>query len=508
MITAGRVIPRSEAGEPSAEVTAHSSTQAPRVEWSGMWRASALYSVAGALGKVGALVTVPFVTRALGRSDYGLLDLATALVALATMIGGFSAELPAARFASAEPGRRRQVLATYVSTVTLLSLVIAVSLAAAASFVAKSIWQAPDAAPLVVISAGAIVLTAIQVASWNVHRLHARAGTYAVLSIIDMTLKVSLILVVVALGGRVSSIVIAYVAVAAVGAGLGLWTIRHDLGWPISRSLMPRLLAKGAPFTVTAVAFVVAGYGVRGIVAEAGSTSAVGEMAIGLRVASVLALPLAAFQFAWAPIGITADQSASSRHAFFGSIFRLITVGGLAAVAVSALSPEVIGIVAGSEFSAGADAVSGLTMATVLNTAFFMVAVASSAAEMSMWAVAMTALGGGALQVIATATLATALPEMAAVSVGAALGNAAALGTLLVLLRGHAVEHWRLIVAATGVAVAVTLIMQVLLTSGAPPIVRWPVGLGAGILMALLLARRARSTTETQPEASATPSQQ
>ena len=57
----------------------------------------ACYVVAGALGKAGALITIPIVTRALGPSEYGLLDLSTSLIALATLIGGLSAELPARR---------------------------------------------------------------------------------------------------------------------------------------------------------------------------------------------------------------------------------------------------------------------------------------------------------------------------------------------------------------------------------------------------------------------------
>jgi len=498
----GLVVDKSGAAGPPRAATTDTSQRTRGVHWRGMWRASALYSVAGALGKVGALLTVPVVTRALGRSDYGLLDLATALIAMATVIGGFSAELPAARFASAHPERGRQVLATYVGTVTVLSAAIAAAVALAAPLIADSVWEAPDATSLVLLSSAAIALIGVQLGAWNVHRLHARAGAYAVLSIIDMGLKVSLILAAVLLGGGVEAILVAYIAAAAVGAILGIWTIRGDLYWPLSLPFVPRLLGGGAPFIVTAVAFVVAGYWVRGLVAEAGSTSAVGEMAIAVRIASLLALPLAAFQFAWAPVGMTADQTPASRNAFFGSIFGVIAIGGLAAVGLSAFSPEVVRFFAGTAFAAGVDAVPGLAMATVLTTAFFMLAVAASAAEMSIWVVAITAAGGGALQVIATALLIGLLPEMTAVSLGAVLGSAAAVITLLAL-RGGAVDRSPLIGAATAAAVALTVMLQMLLAPDTPDYVRWGIGVVAWVLPASLLVRGARSA-----KPSATPLQQ
>jgi O-antigen/teichoic acid export membrane protein len=467
-----------------------------------MWHASALYSVAGGLGKIGALITVPVVTRALGRSDYGLLDLATALIALSTLIGGFSAELPAARLAAADGRRRPRVLATYVATVTLLSLAIALTIAIGAPLIADSVWNSPAAAPLVLLSSAAIALTGVQLATWNVHRLRARAGVYAVLSIIDMVLKISLILLAVSLGLGVEGILGAYIAAAAVGAGLGLVTVRKDLGWPPDVVLGPRLIGGGAAFTVTAVAFVVAGYWVRGFVADAGSTSAVGEMAIAVRIGSVLALPLASFQFAWAPVGMTADPSAETRSAFFGSIFGVITVGSLVAMALSAFSPEIIQVFAGSEFAAGGDAVPGLALACVLNAAFFMLAVAAAAAEMSMRVVATTAIGGSALQIFTTAWLLNSLPEMTAVSVGAAIGNTVALLTLLAL-RADAVERFRMIGAASVGAVAATLAMQALIASDAPSPVRWGVGVAALIAGAYVLARglsrRRRSAESAAP---------
>ena len=332
------------------------------------------------------------------------------------MVAGFSAELPAARLAALDHGQRRQTLATYVTTVALLSITIAAAVALAAPLIASSIWQAKDAAPLVEVSALLIAFTGVQIASWNVHRLQGRPAKYALLSSADMGLRWSNSGAVIT-GGGIGAVLGAYLAVAAVGAGLGIWTIRGDIALPISREVVPRLLSGGAAFTLTTAAFVVAGYVVRGLVAGAGSTTAVASWQLAFA-------PRACWHSLWprfnthgAP-GHDSGTLRASKRAIQTSITGVIVLGGLACVGISALSTEIVAVIAGSEFGAAAAATPGLALATVLNTAFVVLAVASSAAQLSMWAIAIIAFCGSGLQIVATALLLGVLSEMPAASMG------------------------------------------------------------------------------------------
>src|SRR5436853_6708230 len=94
-------------------------------------RHSALYGLAGAIGKAVALVTVPVLTRLLTPREYGLADLASGLAAVCVIVAMFAGDIPAARLLGSRTNTpsRRAVLATYFwSTVTVAVLISAVLL--------------------------------------------------------------------------------------------------------------------------------------------------------------------------------------------------------------------------------------------------------------------------------------------------------------------------------------------------------------------------------------------
>ena len=77
---------------------------------------SALYGLAGALGKAVALLTVPILTRILTPAEYGLADLANAFAGVLAIVATFAGDIPAARLmgsATTAVGRRT-ILSSYV----------------------------------------------------------------------------------------------------------------------------------------------------------------------------------------------------------------------------------------------------------------------------------------------------------------------------------------------------------------------------------------------------------
>jgi len=438
-------------------------------------RASALYGVAGAVGKAGALITVPIVTRALGPDEYGLLDLSITLIALATLIGGLSAELPAARLAADHPTKRASILTTYLATVTVATGLLAVALYVGHDATAEVVWQQPSAGPLVAIASVAVFLTAIQLATWNIHRLQDRPRAYALLSTADMILKVTLIVIAALVGNSADAVVFVYLLVAAVGAVAGLWSVRQDLRLEVASSVIPSMLRGGAIFTVIAVAFVASGYAVRAILSAGAGASAVGEMGVAVRLASVLALPLAAFQFAWAPPSMAAGPSPASRRMFRDSTIGVLLVGGFAALVLAGFSSEAVTILAGGAFAPAAAAVPGLAVSTVLATGFFMLGVAASVAQIRLSHAALAAVIGASLQVLVTSIAFSSLGEQAAVGTGALVGYEVAILLLIAASRGMAVERSGLIAVVTVAMTLAAVVVQVTITLDLS-ILRWAIG--------------------------------
>jgi O-antigen/teichoic acid export membrane protein len=463
----------------STTTQAHQSLRGERTH---LGRASVLYSASGIIGKVGALLTVPIVTRALGATDYGLLDLAVSLMGLATMVGGFSAELPAARLISERPVLRSAVLSTYVATATALTLLAALAIASLSGAIAQDIWLRPDARGIVLITAAAISLNGIQLATWNLHRIRNRPRVFAWLSVIDMTLKVSLIWAAAITGGGAQGIITVYLVAAGIGAVLGLWTARRDLVLQGDLSFVPPLLRGGALFTIMAVAFVGSTYASRALVAEFGGGEAVGAMALALKVASVLALPLRGFQLAWGPASVTAVASERSRQDFSREIVAVLWAGGLSALALGAVAPEVVLVAGGASFSAAASAVPGFSMATALAAAFFMVGVACVVSGTPVWKAGLAAAGGAFTQVLVTAAGLDSVGAQVAAGTGAVVGQATAIVILLALSDG-AVAKARVIIAISIGAVVASVcagaVMELPFVAA-----RWAVGLAVGAIVA------------------------
>ena len=334
-------------------------------------------------------------------------------------------------------------------------------------------------------------LTGIQLATWNIHRLQDRPRAYAVLSTVDMGLKVVLIVIAALAGNSAGPVVFVYLLVAGVGAIAGLWSVRSDLRLEVVSSVVPSMLRGGAIFTVIAVSFVASGYAVRAILSADAGASAVGEMGVAVRLASVLALPLAAFQFAWAPPSMAAGPSPASRRMFLDSTIGVLLVGGLAALVLAGFSSEAVTILAGGAFASAAAAVSGLATSTVLATGFFMLGVATSVAQIRLSHAALAAVIGASVQVLVTSMALSTLGEQAAVGTGALVGYEVAILLLIAAARGMAVERSGLIAAVTLAFTAAAIVVQATITLDLS-IVRWTIGAASTATLLLVVSRYLR----------------
>lgn len=458
-------------------------------------RASALYGAAGVVGKAGALVTVPVVTRALGPAEYGILDLSTSMIGLATLVGGLSAELPTARLAADHREHRNALLTTYAVTVLAITALIAVFLIVAHDLVAAAVWNEPAAGPVVIAASGAIFLTSIQLATWNIHRLQDRPKSYAALSLIDIVLKASLIVAVAFADAQAADIVTVYLGVAGVGAVAGIWSVRSDLTRRILPWAIRPMIVSGAVFTVIAVSFIAAGFAVRSLLSGEAGQTAVGHMGVAVRLASALSLPLAAFQFAWAPPSIAASQSFASRRMFGQSTLGVLVIGGFAAVLVGGAATEAVTVLAGAEFEPAAAAVPGLAASTVLAAAFFMLGVGMSAARLSLLRAAMAAVAGAAIQFIVTAVALGPLGDLPAVGAASVVGHACAVLLALAAGRNRLVDDRALLVVGTAGITAAALSIQLMVMLDLT-VLRWLVvgmstlGLGVVVVRGFSMASR------------------
>jgi len=393
---------------------------------------SALYGLAGALGKALALLTVPILSRLLKPAEYGLTDLATSLAALLVMVAMFAGEIPAARIAglAKQANDRRTILSSYVWTTAATGVLIAVLLLPFSAIVAGGVWSSPGSIGVVLLVLLLIPISTVQASLIATHRIDGKPLEFAALATIDLLSQMVLAVLFVLLGWGAMGVVAGFVVGSLIGllaVVLNRWslvTTRPD--WRLGRAL----LGEGMAFLPAALGFVVASYAVRYLLVDSQGTDAVGQFAVATRLAGGMALATAAFSMAWGPFGLALPDNAQTAGLFGRVLRRYAAVTVLASLAIGAVGPEVVTIVSGSDYANAGTLLPGLLLAAAMAGGFYLLLVAAGISRRG-GAVALAAIAGALVQVVASAVL---LPWLGlqAVGLAAVLGQAVALGMLVI----------------------------------------------------------------------------
>ena len=419
---------------------------------------SALYGLAGALGKALALLTVPILTRLLTPAEYGLADLANALAATLAIVATFAGDIPAARLmgiATAAEDRPR-ILSSYVWASAAAALAVALIVLPFSGFIATDLWAAPGNIGLVLLAVLLVPIGTVQATLVTTQRLQARPLPFAVLATIDLLAQMILAVVFAALGWGPLGVVLGFVVGSFIGlaaaAVYGSDIVLSRPSWPLSREMV----VEGLPFVPAIIGAVVANYVVRYLLVETGGQHDVGLFAVAIRLAGGMALVTGAFSMAWGPFGLGLPDSEQTSR-LFGRVMRafaLLTV--LASLAAGAIAPELISVLSGGAYRDAATMLPGLLVAAALAGGFYVLLVAAGVSRRGR-AVGYAAVAGGIVQVAATALL---LPwvGLQSVGIGAVLGQGLAL-IILISVVGGSVHRGReaVIVMCLGGAAAVIL---------------------------------------------------
>jgi O-antigen/teichoic acid export membrane protein len=427
---------------------------------------SALYAFAGALNKVLALVTVPILTRALSPPGYGIAELATTLAALLTAVALFGADMPAARLAAtaSQLGEKTRVYTSYVASIVGLGLLAGAAVWVFSSNIAAGLWASPSAVDLARLVGLLIPVAAARGALVTIQRIQGRAGTFAILATVDLVAKLTLAVVFVLTGQGPAGVVRGFLLGNVVGLAAALSVTWRALAmWP-SKDTAARLLAGGLAFLPSVIAFLLADYAIRFIVADRMGIAAVGQLAAAARVASVIGLATAAFSLAWGPYAIVRATGKRTQQ-LFGSV---LTAFGAASVAVALpiglLGREIITLLSGDQFSPGAAALPGLVLAGALAGPVFILLVATGVGGRTMWAGA-ASLFGAAVQ-LGLGLLLIGPTGLTGVGIAATAGQLAALAIALVTARGVVKARWGILAVSLAGAVFLSVVAAVLSTDG------------------------------------------
>ena len=371
-------------------------SERPLLNLLGLARQSAVYALGGFAYKGLAILAVPLLARLLSPAELGLLDAAAITASLLGLVAGLGTEQAVAWMESRVPDERR-LWASALSMVGALSLIIVGVAAFAREPLAQVLTGDARHGNVVVLAAVYGSVMAFTAAALNAIRLRSTPRSYAMGSFAVVTAEmVAALAIAWMVPEPVPWMVLGWALSAAAVTAALLWMHLPGLAWP-DLQVVRRLAVFGIPLVPAAIAWLAGDIAIRSALARDASLGTLGEYGIAFRIASVLTLMVAGFAVAWHPFLFRG----SSRHVLpnaRSAMPPLIAGLGVTAMVISLLGPEVVGVVAGSDYADAAKAVPFLTGGMVA-LGMFTLSGGVAAASGSTRVIAVVALGGMAVQI-------------------------------------------------------------------------------------------------------------
>ena len=420
---------------------------------------SAQYALGGLAYKAVALLSVPILARLLVPEDLGMLDLAVVVALVVAISGAVGLENALARLDAERPGSPR------VWGSAGLLLVLGVACVGGAGL----LFSTPLAALLLgssrnagVISSGVVYgcVLAFSTMGLNAVRLQRKPRRYALYGFLIVTAEMATALALAAAGATVPVIVLGWAAASALGAAVLILREVPRMG-PPSTALVRRLARFGLPLVPAGLVWIIGDLGVRALLAHEEGLTALGLYGVAGRLTSVIQLMVVGFGLAWHPFLYRAT-GAQARHLGQAAAVGLVAgLGGLATI-LTALSPEVVAIVAGAGYEDAVTLVGGLSAAMVL----FGVITAATAVlgvRFAVRSVALASAGGAAFQVLLAAIV---VPPLGLGGAGVAVAVGYGITAALLVWRAGLMS---IPLAVTTMAVAAGLIVTAVTVHAAIP---------------------------------------
>lgn len=324
------------------------------------------YGVVGALSKGVGVLLLPVLTRLFSTEDYGIIDLVASGTNLMALTISLNLSAAVMRFYFDEQSRR------YVSsTLTLVLLaggLFVLGFAAFGELLSESIFGNAGIEWYLMLGLLAGWMDAVGSIPEIVLRMERRVGQFAALSILKTVLHVGLA---VALVTRwdfgVEGVFIGAVVGAASKAVVGVVLIRNEIEGGLSRTAVVGALRYALPMLPAVLISWLNKQTDRFILLAFVGLGAVGIFGAASQIALGVGLFIATFRKAWEPFAISLIGEPGQDRVFSTIFGYYVVVGFIVALAVSALGPEIIGLLTGRGYKDGYIVIPWLVGAAVLH---------------------------------------------------------------------------------------------------------------------------------------------
>jgi O-antigen/teichoic acid export membrane protein len=369
--------------EPSA-MSSYEEAAQPPPRFAVLARHSMVFSVGPAIGKATAILTLPVLTRILGPSRFGVLDVLSTMVSAVISILLLGIDVAAIRsYADHDDTRRREHHATWLAIATLTVVPIGLLAVALRDQLSNALFGTALYGTAIAFGAIAVIFGTYQYLIGTLLQLKRRPWAYAFVIGGTLVLNAALAILFVLRARSVASVMLAMAVSLFVGAIAGGFVARHEFWGRPTRPAARSLFVLGLPLVPAATLMWSAEFLNRFVVLNTSGARQVGFFSVGIRFASIAALVVAGFQLAWQPHAYEiAAEGGDLRRIGTEAVRIVASVAGVTA-AIALISPELVRLVSGPAFAPAVRAVGGCLVA-VLGSAVFLAAVMPSAVARNM----------------------------------------------------------------------------------------------------------------------------
>jgi len=422
-------------------------------------RHSAIYGIGGLVSRILAVILLPLYTHYLPPDAYGRVESVTAATAVLSIVlqMGISSAFFRFYFDSKEPAQRLVVVRTsfwFTMGMSTLGLVLGLVFATPVGH-ALGLGHDPS-----LVRAGAVGLWA----QTNYQQLTAlfrveeRSVAYAFASLANVLITIAAMVVFVAVlnWGAVGLVVGNFIGTLAVYFVLLAYR-REQLGLQFDRPLLRKMQSFGLPLVPSALALWVINFVDRRFVIHYNGLAEAGIYSAAIKVASVITFVVIAFRTAWPAFAYSIEDDGQARRTYAFVLTYLLTFASWLSLALGALAPWLVELLANSRYQRADKGVALLAFAFAVYAGYTVLAIGSGRARRTQLNWLVTGIGAAA-NVALNFWL---IPRYG--MVGAAISTAASYVVLFIgmTIYSHSVYpvpyQWRRIVTAVGAAVALNV---------------------------------------------------
>lgn len=453
---------------------------------------SIIYTVPAVLSRGIGLILLPVYARHLRPEEYGTIEVLAVTYVLLNLTLPLEVSQAVARFTgdTREAARRD----TYVSTALVFTAAVFALFAVAAWLLPAAAWlpllHDAAAAELMPLASLWMLANALLYLVMNQLRWNGLPRAYvAVNALFTILVAAGAVVLIAVLDYGTRGYVWSQLGASAIALLAGLYVLRRgsDVRLTLDIAALWTMLRFSAPLVISSLAVYATTYVDRWLLVAWRSPEELGVYAVGLRLASVVALATTGVQLALTPL-VYAHHADPATPVALRRLFRLFLLGALAAiVTLAAYAPEIVGLLAGPPY-AGAAGVAAMLAAAQLAANLYIFSPGLILAKKTARIAMLNAIGAG-LNVAANSVLIPALGIT-----GAAVGNLLAASVLATIYFRSSEPHysigyeWRRCLPAAVAVLALLAALQLVAFSTAWRSALWLIALG---VLALLLITRA-----------------